>query len=143
MRGDSEEGSSLILVIFAGLLGLVVVLGVAAMTSLYIERKRLFTLADGAAIASAESFALSNVQVLDGLTTVQLRDQEVLATTQNYLRQIPLGTAGEVKIISAHTPDGVSASVTLLKVWRPPVLSVLLPAGVPLEVTALARTVFG
>ena len=37
-RLQEEEGSSLILIIFAGLIGLAVILGTVAATRLYIER---------------------------------------------------------------------------------------------------------
>ena len=48
----ADEGSTLPLVIFFGFLGLLVVLLVTAATSLYLEKKRLFTLADGAALVA-------------------------------------------------------------------------------------------
>ena len=49
--GDAEEGSILPLAIFYGVLCIAVVLLVSSATSLYLERERLFALADGAAIA--------------------------------------------------------------------------------------------
>ena len=43
-----DEGSILPLILVYGMLGLALTLVVASATSLYLERKRLFTLADGA-----------------------------------------------------------------------------------------------
>lgn len=43
---------------------------------------------------------------------------------------------------SAETPDGRSAEVTLSAYWRPPVVSLLVPAGLRIEVTAVGRSVF-
>ncbi|MEO5920555.1 MAG: pilus assembly protein TadG-related protein, partial [Pseudolysinimonas sp.] len=56
-----EHGSTLPLICFYGALALLVTLIVASATSLYLERKRLFTLADGAALVGAESFELDEV----------------------------------------------------------------------------------
>ncbi len=58
----ADEGSILPLIAGYGALALVVVLLVTAANSLYIERKRLFSLADGAALVGAESFELSAVR---------------------------------------------------------------------------------
>ena len=57
----AEDGSALLLTIFYGFLSLVLIFLVVAATSLYLERKRLFTLADGAALVGAESYALDDV----------------------------------------------------------------------------------
>jgi hypothetical protein len=38
--------------------------------------------------------------------------------------------------------DGRSATVTLSALWRPPIVSLLVPEGIPIEVTAVARSVF-
>ncbi|RII87142.1 hypothetical protein DZF98_16065, partial [Clavibacter californiensis] len=51
-----DEGSILPLVIASCALGLAVILMVSAASSLYLERARLFSLADAAALAGAESF---------------------------------------------------------------------------------------
>ena len=61
MRDD--RGSTLPLIIGYAGLALVVVLLVTAATALYLERARLFTLADGAALVGAESFDLDDVTV--------------------------------------------------------------------------------
>ena len=45
-----EDGSTLLLTIFYAALALVLILLVVAATSLYLERKRLYTLADGASL---------------------------------------------------------------------------------------------
>lgn len=57
-----DRGSILPLVAGFGTLALAVVLLVSAATSLYLERTRLYTLADGAALAAAESFDLASVR---------------------------------------------------------------------------------
>lgn len=140
---SSEEGSSLILIIFAGLIGLAVIVGTMAATSLYIERKRLFTVADGAALISAEAFNLDDVQLVDGVARVSLTDTAVIAQAQNYLSIIPKADSVGVQLVSARTPDGVSSEVTLRKTWHPPVVSMFMPDGINISVIATARTVLG
>lgn len=138
-----EEGSSLILIIFAGLIGLAVIVGTMAATSLYIERKRLFTVADGAALAAAEAFNLDDVQVVNGRATITLGNAAVLAETQNYLRIIPATDSSGVSVVSAVSKDGRSATVNLQKRWHPPIVSLFMPEGMNLDVSATARTVLG
>jgi hypothetical protein len=138
-----EEGSSLILIIFAGLIGLVVIIGTVAATSLYIERKRLFTVADGAALVSAEAFKLDDVQVIDGQAHIALSDSAVMEQASHYLAIIPEQDSRGVQIVSARTPDGVSSEVVLRKTWHPPVVSMLMPSGIDITVSAIARTVLG
>lgn len=142
LRTD-EEGSTLILIIAAGLLSVAVVLGVMAATSLYIERKRLFTVADGAALAAAESFALSDVVVVNGKPQVTLTSTSVATETARYLSIIPHADSAGVAVVVAESRDGHTATVTLQKQWKPPVISVFFPEGMPLRVTASARTVLG
>ena len=138
-----EEGSSLILIIFAGLISLAVIIGTMAATSLYIERKRLFTVADGAALAAAEAFNLDDVQVVNGRASVTLTDSAVNAETLHYLQLIPVTESSGVSVVSAKTTDGRSATVTLQTWWKPPVVSIFMPEGLKIDVTSTARTVLG
>jgi hypothetical protein len=140
---EDEEGSSLILIIFAGLIGLAVVLGTVAATSLYIERKRLFTVADGAVLAAAEAFNLDDVQVINGRASITLSNNAVRSETEDYLQLIPATESKGISVLSAVTNDGRSATVSLQKTWHPPVVSIFMPEGMVLDVTSTARTVLG
>ena len=141
--GD-DRGSILPLIAGFGALALAVVLLVSAATSLYLERARLFTLADGAALAAAESFYLSSVRpTLEGELRPRLTHRQVLAAAANYLEQAPGTRLDGLRLVAAMTPDGLSARVTLACVWAPPVLSVFVPEGIPLQVTSTSRSVFG
>jgi hypothetical protein len=139
-----ERGSILPLIAGYGALALAVVLLVSAATSLYLERARLFTLADGAALSAAESFDLSSVRPTpEGELRPRLTDKQVVTAAADYLEQAPGTRLEGLRLVSATTPDGLSARVTLAAVWAPPVLSVFVPQGIPLEVTATSRSVFG
>ena len=56
------------------------------------------------------------------------------------------GSAGSrfesLEVLRAESTDGRSATVELAAYWRPPVLSLLVPEGLRIEVTAKARSVF-
>lgn len=141
--GAGEEGSTLILTIFYGFLALVLVLLIVAATSLYLERKRLFTLADGAALAGAEAFELEDVRPTASGFRPQIDSADVRAATVAYLEATPGQRFEALQLEQAESTDGLSATITLSSYWRPPVLTVLVPAGIRLEVTATARSVFG
>lgn len=137
-----ENGSTLPLIIFFGVLSLVLVLLVVAATSLYLERKRLFTLADGAALVGAEAFELSEVPVGPDGPRPELRTADVATAVTDYLSVAPAGGFEELELERAESVDGRSATVELSAYWRPPMLTLLLPEGIRLDVTAVARSVF-
>ncbi len=141
-RLREEDGSTLPLTIFFGFLSLVLVLLVVAATSLYLERKRLFTLADGAALVGAEAFTLDEVTLTPHGYRPTLTTPEVATAVGNYIASTPTGDLRSLAIDSASTLDGRSATVSLSAYWRPPVLTLLVPSGLRIEVTAVARSVF-
>ena len=141
MNLKDEEGSTLLLTIFYGFLALVLVLLVSAATSLYLERKRLFTLADGAALVGAESFDLDDVVRTPQGYRPTLTTAGVDAAASQYVADNGRGFT-DLTIERAETVDGRSATVTLSAFWRPPLVSLLVPEGIPIEVTAVARSVF-
>ena len=136
-----ETGSTLLLTIFYGFLALVLVLLVVAATSLYLERKRLFTLADGAALAGAEAFELHNVTMTPEGPRPVLRSPDVTDAVREYLTVAP-HEFQNLAVERAETVDGRSATVQLSADWRPPMVSLLVPDGIRIDVTAVARSVF-
>lgn len=142
-RLRDEEGSVLLLTLFSALLALAVILGVMAASSLYIERKRLFTVADGAAAAAAEGFSLDSVTVRDSTPRIYLSSEQVDAEARAFLEAV--GTSGSipVQLIRAHSVDGTSATIVVAGQWYPPIVSLFFPQGIQLSVSSTARTVFG
>lgn len=134
-----ERGSTLPLVFGFALLALAVVLVVASASSLYLERKRLLALADGAALAAADAWAIEDaVAQLDGVR-VEAEQRAMQEAADGYLSQTaPTGVA----LAAVESRDGASATVRLRGVWRAPVSSELLPIEVELEVESTARSVF-
>ncbi|GAA4157850.1 hypothetical protein GCM10022286_09840 [Gryllotalpicola daejeonensis] len=142
-RLRSEEGSILPLIFGFFAIALALVLVVTAGTSLYLERSRLYTLADGAALAGADSFALDSATLdADGAVRPQLDGGRVRQAASDYLSAATRGRTTRVTLVSAGTPEGRSARVRLAENWRPPLLSVFVPQGVHLEVEGSARPVF-
>jgi uncharacterized membrane protein len=137
-----EEGSTLFLAIFFGFVALVLVLLVVAATSLYLERKRLFTLADGAALVGAEAFTLDSVRETADGWRPELKAADVRAAVTAYIAGNPTQEFESLGVERATTVDGQSSTVTLSAYWRPPLVSLLVPDGFRIEVTAVARSVF-
>lgn len=139
----ADDGSTLPLVAFFGMLGLVVVLLVTAATSLYLEKKRLFTVADGAALVGAEAFELDTVVFTPDGPRPVLESGDVATAAADYLTGNPAPDLEALVIERAFTADGRSATVTVSSTWHPPVVTIFVPEGMHIEATATARSVFG
>ena len=142
-RLRDDEGSTLPLVAGFGALALALVLVAAAASSLYLERKQLFTLADGAALVGAEAFDLADVTVSSGQPEVLLVSADVHRDVTAFLTATPNGGFEALVLEEATTRDGETATVTLSAVWHPPIVTVFFPEGVRIQTTATARAVFG
>jgi uncharacterized membrane protein len=149
LPAPGDEGSILLLVISSCALGLAVILLVAAASSLYLERVRLFSLADAAALAGAESFDVDGAgtatpgDLVDagGVPHPALTDDGVATAVAGFLADEPTTGLRELRVDGATTPDGRSARVTLSATWIPPVASLLVPDGIRIDVTSTARSV--
>ncbi len=139
---SDESGSTLLLTVFYGFLSLVLILLVVAATSLYLERKRLFTLADGAALTGAEAFALDTVTMTPHGPRPMLESPDVAEAVGDYLAAAPGQNFEGLTVERAETVDGRSATVQLSAFWRPPMVTLLVPDGIRIDVTAVARSVF-
>ena len=128
-----DEGSVLILTLGYAVLALVAVLICTGATSLYLAQKRLDAVADAAALAAADSFELT---IAAGEPVASLTDADVRGQAELMVAQI----GGGATVVSAETPDGVSARVTVTGSWHPPVVTFFVPDGLALEATATSRT---
>jgi len=136
----TERGSILPLV--AGLLALcgVFVLGVIDSTNLALARTQLQSIADGAALAAAQSITPNNATVTGGRLVIALTPATIRSAARQFVRD---SAEPGVRVSAVTTPDGRTAIVTLTRVWRAPIDSELLPLRLRLTATARARTVFG
>lgn len=130
---DDDRGSVLPLTIGFAILALATVFVCVDATSLYLAQKRLDSVADAAALAGADGFTL---EIVAGEPVAVLSSDGVRQQAEALLGVID----GSAELVSAHSPDGVSARVTVGGTWRPPVFSVFVPNGVALRATATSRT---
>ncbi|WP_341952465.1 Tad domain-containing protein [Salinibacterium sp. TMP30] len=137
-----EQGSALLLTIFYAFLSLVLIFLVVAATSLYLERKRLFTLADGAALVGAESYDLDDVELTTSGYRPQLTAVKVALSVADYVAASQGDGFIDLQIVEATTTDAASSTVSLSSYWKPPFVSLLVPEGIRIDVTATARSVF-
>ena len=138
---NDDDGSTLLLTIFYCFLGLSIVVVVASATTLYLERKRLFTVADGAALAAAEAWQLETVRLDGDRLAIELDSADVRAAASAYLAAAA-GDIDDLELVRAASDDGRTATVTLRSVWHAPLHTELVPLVVPIEVTVTARSVF-
>lgn len=132
-REPDDDGSVLILTLGYAVLAMVAVFVCVDATSLYLAQKRVESVADAAALAAADGFELTveGDMPVAVLTTAGVRSQ-----AQAIVDEVGGGAA----LVSATTPDGVSARVTVADSWHPPILTLFVPDGVALEATATSRT---
>ncbi|MGC5077617.1 pilus assembly protein TadG-related protein [Agrococcus sp. DT81.2] len=135
-----QDGSTLVLTVGFAALAVALIVAVTAATSMLVERRRLFTVADGAALAAAEAFALEQVRFDGGAATPELADAAVDRAAADWASAAGTDLAG-LRVDGASADDR-SANVTVSSAWRPPVVSLFLPEGLRLDVTSTARAVF-
>ncbi|HEX5857349.1 MAG TPA: pilus assembly protein TadG-related protein [Microbacterium sp.] len=128
-----DEGSILLLTLGYAMLALVAIFVCANATSLYLAQKRLDALADAAALAGADGFTIS---MSGGEPLAELRDDAVFTQASEIVDAVGSGAA----LVSAGSPDGLSARVTVTTAWHAPIVSLFVPDGVALSSTATSRT---
>lgn len=128
-----DDGSVLPLVLGYVLLAIAVIFVCVCATDLYIAQKRLDSLADAAALAGSDGFTL---QAEGDAVRAELSDGGVREQASAVVDSM----GSDAELVSAGTPDGVSARVTVAAAWHPPLFSPFVPDGVPLEATATSRT---
>ncbi|GGC87203.1 hypothetical protein GCM10011512_12640 [Tersicoccus solisilvae] len=137
---DRETGQTTVLIIGFVLLTLLVTSVVAGVTAVYIEHKKLLAIADSAALAAADTFDLAG----DGATTAPvpvLRSDRVNGAVRAYLDGLgpDAGVDGLAIGAGTGTADGRTARIELHGVARPPLVTFLVPDGIPVTATAQAR----
>lgn len=141
-QDNAESGQVGVLIIGYVLLALLVITVIAAASSLYLGHKKLLSTADGAALAAADTFSLSQVQGTGGSTPAAVLEGDMVrAEVQRYLQE----SRAEERIASLRvapetgTPDGRTARVVLTAVVHPPIVNFLVPDGVPISAQSDAR----
>ena len=142
-RSGRDDGQILLLSLVFGVITLALVLVVASISSIYLERKELLALADALAADAADAVDAESYYTDPGAAHLPLTDDSVHAAVEEYLAAAPAAVTGQFEdfavVAPTGTPDGQVAEVTLAARVRPPVLPwVLMPwaDGFEIEVTA-------
>lgn len=137
-----EAGQLVVLIIGYVLIALLIVTVVAAASSVYLEHKKLLSLADGASIAAADSFTLGQIDGSSGTPTAILSGPRVRSTTLDYLSHDGAYArfSGLAVTPATGSPDGATAVVVLSAAVHPPIVNFLVPDGIRIEATSTARS---
>ncbi|NKX51544.1 hypothetical protein HER39_13395 [Arthrobacter deserti] len=140
-RAD-ENGQVLVLTIGLVALCLLVAAVVMAASALYVEHKKLLSLADSTALAAADTFTLGDVEDASGTPVPALDDAGVRRAAQRYLSET--GAAARFRSLrlgpATGSPESRTAHVSLTAVVHPPIVNFLLPAGIPISASSDARS---
>lgn len=131
MRGpaeDSESGQILVLSLVFALVAVTLVLVGVAATAVHLDRKRLWNLADEAALAAAGALDEDAFFVADAgeVGVVPITDDSVQEAVLALVTRAPAGRLRDVRVVRAETPDGRTAVVELEARSRPPLVGILL-----------------
>ena len=139
-RGE-ESGQIMVLTIGFAVLCLLVATTVMGVSAVYIEHKKLLSAADGAAAAAADSFRLADTAAEEKPPAALLSQDRVRGVVATYLERDGAGARFERLAVASATgtSDGRTATVSLTAYARVPVVSIVLPDGVPIQATASAR----
>lgn len=131
-----------VLIIGYVMLALLVSTVVMGASSLYIEHKKLLSLADGASVAAADSYTLGQVETKDGTPSAVLSGERVRSVAGDYLNRNGAFARFEGLAVTAATgtPDGSTAVVVLSAAVHPPVVNFLVPDGIRIEAASTARS---
>ncbi|GAB6858493.1 pilus assembly protein TadG-related protein [Microbacterium xylanilyticum] len=128
-----DRGSTMPLILGYLVLAIALIYVCVCATDLYIAQKRLDSVADAAALAGADGFRL---QVDGAAIRAELEDAAIAEQATAVIGVLADGT----ELVSAGSPDGLSARVTVRTTWTPPLLSELLPPMVTIQSIGTSRT---
>lgn len=137
-----DDGQVMILIIGYVVLSLFVVTVVMAVSAVYIEHKRLLSVADSAAVAAADTFSLGQVETTGSTPVTVLSDGAVQDAVSSYLSRTAASDRFHALTVdpSTGTTDSRTAHVVLNAVVHPPIVNVLVPNGIPITVSSDARS---
>jgi hypothetical protein len=134
-RFANDDGSVMPLAIGFTTIALMLILLAAVITDIYLAHRKLYALADSAALAAADSFE----PAYGGEPAILFTDEAVADEAQEYLERVRPSTHYRTLRTAGRSPDGRSVEVTLRARYRPPLLSPFVPEGIGMTATARAR----
>jgi uncharacterized membrane protein len=137
-----ENGQLTVMIIGYVTVALLVATVVIGISSVYLEHKRLLSLADGASLAAADSYTLGEVASQGGSPSAVLNPARVRAVAADFVSRSPAAARFQGLAVagSTGTPDGSTAVVVLTAEVHPPVVNFLVPGGIAIEAASTARS---
>lgn len=141
-RPEQDEGQMIVMIIGFVLLALLVVTVVIGISSVYLEHKRLLSLADGASLAAADSYTLGEVAGEGESPSAVLGSERVRSVAADFVARSPSSARFGALAVTGATgsPDGSTAVVVLSSVVHPPVVNFVVPDGIRIEAVSTARS---
>lgn len=137
-----ENGQLTVMIIGYVTVALLVATVVIGISSVYLEHKRLLSLADGASLAAADSYTLGEVASQGGSPSAVLNPARVRAVAADFVSRSPAAARFQGLAVAGATgtPDGSTAVVVLTAEVHPPVVNFLVPGGIAIEAASTARS---
>ena len=141
-RELDDNGQVLVMILGYVLLALLVATVVMGISAVYLEHKRLLSLADGASLAAADSYTLGEVGSQGGTPSAVLNPARVRNVAADFVARSPASQRFSALAVTGETgtPDGSTAVVVLSAAVHPPVVNFLIPDGIRIEATSTARS---
>nr|BFF05823.1 hypothetical protein GCM10023233_07920 [Brevibacterium otitidis] len=135
-RLDGDEGSITPLAIGFTAIGLTLIFLAVVVSDIYLAHRKLYALADSAALSAADSFEPSYRG--DG-PRIEFSDAEVQARAHDFLRKVPRSDRFQQVRVRGQAVDATNVEVTISTRFRPLALSPFVSDGIPLEASAVSR----
>ena len=137
-----DNGQMMVMVLGYVVVALLVTTVVIGISSVYLEHKRLLSLADGASLAAAGSYTLGEVETQGGSPSAVLSPARVRNVAADFVSRSPASQRFDGLAVTGATgsPDGSTAVVVLTAAVHPPVVNFLVPDGIRIEATSTARS---
>lgn len=141
-RHQGEDGQMMVMILGYVVLALLVAVVVIGISAVYLEHKRLLSLADGVSLAAADSYTLGEVETQGGSPSAVLNPARVRNVAADFVARSPASQRFESLAVAGATgtPDGSTAVVVLTAAVHPPVVNFLVPDGIRIEATSTARS---
>lgn len=141
-READQDGQVMVMILGYITLALLVATVVVGISAVYLEHKRLLSLADGASLAAADSYTLGEVTAQGGSPSAVLNPARVRNVAADFVARSPASQRFSSLAVDAATgtPDGATAVVVLTAAVHPPVVNFLVPDGIRIEATSTARS---
>lgn len=138
---NGEDGQLMVMIVGYVALALLVATVVIGISSVYLEHKRLLSLADGASMAAADSYTLGDVSSQGGTPSAVLNPARVRNVAADFIGRSPASQRFSSLAVAPGTgsPDGSTAVVVLTAAVHPPVVNFLVPDGIRIKASSTAR----